>query len=296
MKLKYRNITVPYRVYSKKDNYTYYIYNDKKYSKLSDLFNDFLGIYLTYHYEVNDKVKEVHNLSEVIEDVIKNKDTFKIPTKYKEEYSQEEYKYITKLKKDLLDDKLKIEYIAPRDFTLTLKDIFNHKLYNFNKMIYDKYKKVSIPKKIHSKEYDNDYYVVAGNYYEDIYSALDEVFNAELYYQFGGTKNQNNRSHLHSHSFDDLISMVFDYSAKFKIHVFQREFYSAQELEVLGKLSEKLRKIKFHSVEQTADLISLEEYFYLKDNKKYISLIFHNIKYQASLRKYEKEKLKAHKI
>ena len=34
MKLKYRNITVPYKVFDQKENFTYYIYKDKKYNNI----------------------------------------------------------------------------------------------------------------------------------------------------------------------------------------------------------------------------------------------------------------------
>ena len=53
MKLKYRNITVPYRIYDNKENYTYYIYNDKKYTDLNKLFNGSI----TLNYETFSKFK-----------------------------------------------------------------------------------------------------------------------------------------------------------------------------------------------------------------------------------------------
>lgn len=295
MKLKYRNITIPYRIYDSKQNYTYYIYKDKKYTDLNKLFNDFLGSYLTYHFQLKDEIKEVHNLYEVVEALVKNKEHFKIPKKYHEEYSDDEYKYLFELQKKLLNDKLKIEYDKDFEFKYSKKEFGNHKYFNFSKEIYNKYKKVKVPKKIHSEIYDNDYYVVAGRAYDNIFSALGEVYDNDLYYQFGGTKNQNNRTHSHAHNFEDLIWMIFSNSSKFKIHIFQRQFYSAQELEFLSKLSEKLKKLKFHSVEHSID-IDVEEYFYLKDNKKYLKLFYYNIKYYLADKKAQKEKLKAHKI
>lgn len=296
MKLKYRNITIPYRVCNdKKENYIYYIYNDKKYTDLNKLFTDFLGSYLTYHYEVKDKLKEVHNLSEVVEALLKNKADFKIPKKYKEEYSDSEYQYIFELQKKLLNEGLKIEDnsgIAPKYSKL---GFITRKEFKFYKEIYDKYKNVKIPKKIHSNIFNHDYYVVAGRAYETVFGALSEVYNNEIYYQFGGTKNPNNRTHFHSHNFEDLISMIFDYSSNFKIHVFQREFYSKQELDFLSKLSDKLKAMKFHSAERKMN-IDVEEYFYLKDNKKFFKLLVHNIKYILAENKYQKEKIKSHKI
>ncbi len=296
MKLKYKNITVPYRVCNDEtENYIYYIYNDKKYTDLNKLFTDFLGSYLTYHFEVKGKLKEVHNLSEVVEAVLKNPEDFKISKKYQEEYSEDEYKYIFTLQKQLLNKKLKLETKVEEVFPYRLSDFKNKKSYNFYKEIFEKYKNVKMPKKIHSDEYDKDYYVVAGRVYEDIFGALGEVYLNDLYYQFGGTKNPNNRTHSHAHNFEDLISMVFMDNSKFKIHVFQRQFYSNQELEFLSKLSDKLKKMKFHSAERKQN-IDVEEYFYLKDNKKYIKLFFHNIKYYLADKQFEKEVLKAHKI
>lgn len=296
MKLKYRNITVPYSYYDKKQNYTYYIYKDKMYTNLNELFCDFVGSYLTYHYEVKGTRKEVHNLSEVLEAVIKNKDTFNIPKKYKEEYSEEEWKYIKILQKKLINNELKIEYEKEREFPIKLKDFWNRKIIQFNEEIYKKYKKVNIPKKIHAEQFKNDYFVVAGDAYESIYHALDAVYDNSLYYQFGGTKSQNNRTHQHSHSFDDLIHLIFANASKFKIHVSQREFYSKQELEFLSKLSDKLKKMKFHSVERKYDTLDVEEYIYLKEHKKYISLLMHNIRFYNADKKYQKEVLESHKV
>lgn len=296
MKSKYRNITVPYRVFDNKENFTYYIYNDKKYTDLNKLFTDFLGSYLTYHFNIKEDEKEVHNLSEVLEAVIKYKEDFSIPNKYKKEYSTDEFKYIKDLKSKLIKNELKAEYEPDKVFKKTLKDIKHWKQIDFDKYVYEKYSKVYIPKKIRSKGFNKDYYVVAGSYYETIYGALDQVYNNNFYYQFGGTKSRNNRSHFHSHNFEELIAMVFNISSKFKIHANQREFYSEQELEFLSKLADKLQRMKFHSPEQSHDTLDAEEYIYLKDNKKYLSLLINNFRFYKNYKKYEKEKLKAHKI
>lgn len=296
MKLKYRNITVPYKVYDKEKNLEYYIYNNKKYTDYNKLFNDFLGSYLTYHFVIKDKEKEVHNLSEVLEALIKYKEEFSIPKKYRDEYSPEEYKYINLLKKKVIDNSLKPAYEDNKEFKYSKNEYTNRLIYEFSKKVYEKYKKITIPKKIHSSELDNDYFVVAGNYFQSIYRALDYVYDNSLYYQFGGTKSQNNRSHFHSHNFEELIDMVFKVSSKFKIHVSQKEFYSQQELDFLSKLSEKLKKMNFHSIERKYDNTDWQEYNYLKDNKKYFSLLIHNIKYFMKDYKYKKEVLKSHKI
>lgn len=295
MKLKYKNITVPYRVYNSNKPYMYYIYNNKEYTDLNELFTDFIGSYLTYHFEIKGKEKEVHNLSEVIEAVVKNSEDFKIPKKYQEEYSEDEYKYIVTLQKKILNKNLKLEMPAEEEFNHKVSEFGNKKLYNFYKEMFNQYKNVKLPKKVHSDTYNKDYYVVAGRVYEDIFGALGEVYLNDLYYQFGGTKNQNNRTHYHAHNFEDLISMVFMDNSKFKIHVFQRQFYSKQELDFLSKLSDKLKKMKFRSVERKQN-IDVEEYFYLKDNKKYVKLFFHNVKYYLADKEYQKEVLKSHKI
>lgn len=295
MKLKYKNITIPYLVY---DNIKgpYYIYNNKEYTDYNKLFNDFLGSYLTYHFVIKDKEKEVHNLSEVLEELIKYKEDFSIPRKYRDEYSKDEYKYINLLKKQLLDNTLKSEYTPKKDFNYSKKEYGSKKIFNFSKEVYEKYKKTIVPKKIYSEDLKRYFYVTSGEYYYTIYRALDNVYNNSLYYQFGGTKSQNNRSHFHSHNFEELIDMIFKVSSKFKIHVSQREFYSEQELIFLEKLSKKLKAMKFQSIEQQYDNIEWQEYNYLKDNKKYLSLLIHNIKYYNKEKKYKKEVLRSHKI
>ncbi len=296
MKFKYRNITVPYFYYDKKENYSYYIYNDKKYSDLNTLFNDFLGFYLTYHYKIEDTEQEVHNLNDVVEAVVKYKEKFSIPTKYKKEYSNEEYKYITKLQKALVNNELKLYPQPERELKYSKREFDNRKNFEFTKKIKEKYDKIVIPKKIHSEEYDKDFFVAGGEYFQKIVNALDLSFDGSFYYQFGGTKNQNNRTHFHSHNFDDLIAMVFDMPSKFKIHTNQSEFYSAQELELLTKLSEKLRKLKFQPPVYKNDPGEMDEYCYLKDNNKFIRLFFHNLKYERKYRKHKKAVLEAHKV
>lgn len=292
MKRKFKGITIPYHYENKKENYTCYIYNDHEYLDLNLLFQDFIGQYLTYHYETKNKLNEVHNLSEVLEALLKNKDTFKIPKEYKEEYSEEELKYIKGLQKDLVNDKLKIAYDKNREFNK--KDYPSTKSYNIAVEVYNKYRRAIIPKKV--TLYNHDYYVVAGEYFESIYHALDYVYTNNLYYQFGGTKKENNRNHLHSHSFDDLINLIFTNSEDFKIHVFQRQYYSKQELDFLTKLANKLKKMNFHSIKFNPDKIEYEEYWYLKDEKKFIKLLINNIRWRRLNKQYEKEVLESHKI
>ena len=296
MKRKYNNITIPYFYFDKKLNYSYYIYQNKMYTDLNKLFKDFLGSYLTYHYEVEDKVYEVYNLSEVIEGIFKYKDKFNLPKKYKKEYSDDEWDYIINLKKALEKGELINSYVENKEFKFSFKKFFTYKEYAFAKDMYERYKDISVPKKIRSKDFKHSYFVVAGNYYESIYHALDNVYRNNLYYPFGGTKEVNNRTHLHSHTFDDLIKLIFLHSDKFKIHVFQREYYSKQEIEFLTLLSDKLRDLGYHSVEYKPDKMDYQEYCYLKDNHKYISLLINNVKWYLFNKKYEKDVLESHKI
>jgi len=293
MKRKFKNITVPYKYYDKKENYTYYIYKDKKYYDLNKLFKVFLGSYLIYHYEIKDKIKEVYNLSDVLYDLIQNYDTFNIPSKYKKEYSTMEYEFINNLQKTLKDNKLNPPYVNKFSYEGRIVDSKN---YQFTKNVYYKYKDVKIPKRIKSDIYHHNYYVVGGTYYESLYYALDDVYGDYLEYQFGGTKKINNRTHLKAHNFDDLISLIFSNTNKFIIHVFQQEYYSKQELDFLNLLADKLNNMGYKSVQRKYNSLNTTEYNYLKDNHKYFKLLIHNIRYKKEERKYQKEILKSHKL
>lgn len=296
MKRKFKGITIPYLYYDKDSNYTFYIYKNKEYTDLNKLFTNFVGFYLTYHFMLSDQEYEVHNLSEVLDYLLKNPDTFSIPKKYKKEYSLDEYNYIIELQDRILNKLLKIDDKENYQSKFSLKNIQNPKLYHFTKTIQDKYKNIIVPKKIRSDIYHHYYYVVAGNAYQDIYHALNEVYSNSLYYQFGGTKNENNRTHLHSHSFEDLIKLIFSSSTRFKIHVFQQKYYSEQELKFLTILADKLKELNFTSIERDYKYLDPEEYFYLKDNKKFISLLIYNLKYNKYEKEYQKAVLESHKI
>lgn len=296
MKQKLKGITVPYLYYNKKGNYTCYIYKDREYTDLNELFTDFLGIYLTYHYTIGTSLHEVHNLSDVLEGLLKNKKEFNIPLEYKEEYSDYEYNYIMGLQKKLIEENLKIENSQSYLEDFTFKNWSNYKYYKFTKNVFEKYRKVTKPKRIHFTEYNRDYYVVAGIAYESIYHALDEVYDNNLYYQFGGTRSKNNRSHLHSHSFDDLISLIFERSSEFKIHTNQQQYYSKQEIKFLSLLANKLKELNFHSVTRNLSETDVDEYFYLKDNKKLWGLLTYNIKAYLEEKKFQENVLKSHKI
>lgn len=293
MKNNLKGITVPYRYYDKEDNYFYYIYKNKAYTDLSKLFNKFLGSYLTYHFKIDKEIKEVYNLSDVLDCLLKNYDKFQIPKKYENEYSKGEYEYIIDLQNKLKDNKLIKPYFQKRIFKTNIKELH---LIRFNREIYYKYQDVEIPKRVRSKVTKKEYYVLAGDSYQSIYDALDQVNDNNIYYQFGGTKKINNRTHSRAHNFDDLIELIFAQSDKFVIHKFQRECYSKQELEFLDKLATKLKEMDFHSVEYEYDSLETDEYSYLKDSHRYIGLLFHTLRYHRKHKQYEKRVIESHKI
>lgn len=295
MKNKLKGITVPYKYYDKEENYTYYIYKDKMYTDLNKLFTKFVGSYLTYHYALAGELKEVHNLSEVIDSALKSYKDFSIPTEYKKEYSALELKYIDRLINDLTNNKLEKPY--EHEFTYSIKDFKNRKLFKFNKYIYNQYKDTLIPKKVRTQEYyKHDYYVVAGVAYQSIYHALDEVFDENVLYLFGGTKNPNNRTHSRSHSFDDLIGLIFENSNKFVIHKFQQEFYSKQEINFLNLLADKMNELGFKSVERTYDSLDDKEYNLLKEQHRYLKLLFLNIHMARKEKQFQNKVIASHKI
>lgn len=296
MKKKFKNITVPYFYFDDKNNNSYFIFQDKEYIKLNELFKDFIDDELTYHIEVKDKQKEVHNLEDVVELLINNYKTFKIPRKYYEEYSKDELSYIQKLQKKLINNELLKAEDPIYNYHYRLRDILHLKHILFEKKIYKEYKDIILPKKIYSKEFNNYYYVTGGRYYGDILYALEDVYNNSFYYQFGGPNRENVYNHSHAHQFGEVINEVFWNFENFKIHKFQEEYFSKQEISLLNKLCSKLKKMKYKTVSRDYTEEDYEEYCYLKDNKKYIRLFFHNLKNDIKDIKYRKEVLKSHKI
>lgn len=291
MKSKYKNIVIPYLHFDKKRNSTYYIYNDKEYFKLSDLTKAFIKYELTYHFDANGKTKEVHNLWEVIEQVIKYPKDFHIPRKYYEEYSDDERQYILKLKQSLLKNKLKLlETNKFEDFKWYQKK--DKEIYE---EIYQKYYNVVIPKKIYIPYYDRKFYIVGGNMYEDIIGALDEIYNNSMYYAYGGSPRVQTNSSFHGHNFNEIFEGVIYNFDKFKIYDYQKECYSKQELYLLELMRKKLKELGYNPVTRDYDNDSYNEYVYLKENHKYLSLLLYNIKESLKERKFKREKLNSHK-
>ena len=295
MKNKYKGITIPYYYYDKKRLHTYFIYKNKEYTDLAKVLNAFLGTQLTYHYNIEKEENEVHNLSDVLYAICQNPKEFSIPNKYKKEYSPREYEYIKGLKESILNNKLKVEYME-EELSPNLFTFWERKQYQLDKEFKEKYNDLVIPKRVRSNITKQYYYAVGGECYETIYHALEAVYYNSFYYSFGGTKRINDRTHFHSHNFTELIVSVFNNNQEFKIHKFQMEDYSNQELQLLETLANKLKEKGFESVHQQYDQLDLEEYKYLKDNHKLISLLIYNIKWTIKDYKYKKEVLKSHKI
>ena len=293
MKAKYKNITIPYKYYNPKRNETVYIYKDKEYKDMNKLFQKFLGTYLTYHYEVKEKLCTVHNLSDVIAALLKNKDTFIIPRKFKNEYSSGEYKYITNLQDKLKNNKLTLYYDNKYKLKFSLRE---YKQYKAEKESQKLYSKLIIPKKVHSNVYDNDLYAVNGSYYESIYYALNEVNEDVISYEFGGSKRPNSRSAIELHNFDEVISNIFTNYNKFVIREHQLEYYSKQELEFINKLLDKLKEMNFKVPEHSNFELLNNEYKYYTENNNKIQLFITNIRYQIEEKKEQEERLKNHKI
>lgn len=293
MQNKYKNITIPYKTFNKNDNYTYYIYKDKEYTKLNELMKDFIDFELTYHFEANGTLKTVHNFNDVIESLLVNYKNFYISRKYKEEYSDSEYEYITRLKQALLKDKLKLSY-KPR-FEQTFK-FYEKKHKEAYEEIYEKYKKIIVPKKVKSTIYNRKYYVVAGIMYESVIHALDEVFNYSLYYEYGGSPRGGSNASFHEHDFETIIYSIISNFDKFKIYSYQRELYSNQELYLMDTMMKKLKKMKYKPVSNRYDEEYMHEYNYLVNNRKYIRLFFFNMKDSLEERRRKRKDLENHKL
>ena len=72
-----------------------------------------------------------------------------------------------------------------------------------------------IDKKIYSKEFKHDYYVSCGRAYQNITYAIEEVYQNNFYYQYGGPNRENYYNHFHSHEFSEVINDVFNCFDKF---------------------------------------------------------------------------------
>lgn len=294
MKSRYHNITVPYLYFDKKRNKTYYIYKDKEYIYLNDLTKAFIDFELTYHFETDGKLKEVHNFDDVIEGLLNNYRDFHIARKYLSEYSENELNYLHKLNNALLKDRLKLNY----DYS-KMPATFKPSEKKYQKAYYEamrKYANVIKPRKVTIATYNEKFYVVGGIIQENIISALDQVFDYSLYYEYGGKPRSTSNASFHEHDFKSIISSIFSNYNNFKLYKHQYDCYSKQEIFLITEILDKLKKMNYKVVSRNYSNLDYEEYFYLKDNHKYFSLLLFNIKDYFKDKEYEKERLEAHKI
>jgi hypothetical protein len=293
MKNKYKNITIHYEVINTKEKTITYYYKDKEYTKLSKVIKAFVDFELTYHFDENGITKEVHSFDEVIESLLVNYKNFYISRKYREEYSEYEYDYITKLKQSLLKNKLHLFYDEPRERFYRLSDYKHRKAYN---EIYDKYKDLAIPKKVRNSVYKRKYFVVGGRMQYSVISALDEVFNESLYYEYGGSPRGNSNASTHQHDFNTIITDIFKNYDIFKIYAYQKVCYSSQELVLIDLIMKKLKSMKYVPVKNQYDEEYMQEYNYLINNNKFIRLFFFNIRDKIATRRFNRKDLENHKI
>lgn len=272
MKRKYLNITIPYKYYNNKTLENGYIYKDKFWTNLNDLFWNFLGSFLSYHVLVNNEEIEVHSLEEVIYYLTKYPNNFEIPNKYKNEYSNIEYKSINKFHKDLLNNNLEIiEYYPLKKWRFRKFDD-----YRWHRALKEaqKYKDVIFPIKVYNKVYKREVYVLKGEIYKSLIYALEHISSLSFYYQYNGDGKKDSYNHNHSHEFELVIDRVIE-DKDFKIYDFQEEFYSKQELELIKKLQLKLTKMNFERI----------DLYYNSLNKNNLKK-----KWYDKIRNYEKEK------
>ena len=295
MKRKYKNIIVPYIFFDKKKDDSYYIYNDKEYKELYKVLKDFIGSCLVYHFEVNDKLIEVYDMENVLEYIISDYDSFKIPTKYKKEYSEDEYKTINyvldilKNKKEIKVDRERISYNGKKRLNKKERQwlSFLEEMKQYDNKI--------VPVKVHSKVYDIDVYTVNGEGFFNALSALDESTLCSFYYQFNGDGIEGGYDHNHEHFFNTVIDDMFRCDGIIKIYDFQKKFYSEQELKIIDLLNKKFEELNFNLPKKEYDNESFKKWEYYKDNKKYLRLLAFDIKEEIKDRKEKNDKLKRHK-
>jgi len=294
MKNKYRNITIPFLYYNKNKHRTFWIYKNKEYTNLNEVTKAFIDFQLTYHFEIDGRIIEVHNFDDVLENLLIYPKDFYIARKNLSEYSENELTYINKLTDSLLKDTLSLRFDYT-EFGLNFK-LFERKHRKAHEEALRKYAKVIKPRRVTIDAYRDKFYVVGGTIQENIISALDLVFDYNLYYEYGGKKRNTSNSSFHEHDFKTIISSIFSNYNKFKIHKYQYDCYSKQELFLIKEILNKLKEMNYQEVKRQYTNLDYEEYFYLKDNHKYLSLLLFNIRDYLKDQEYEKERLNAHKI
>jgi len=277
MKRIYKNIKIPYHYYDPNTLLSGYIYKDVFYLKESEVFTKYLGIYLTYHYTVNNMLKEVHDYEDVLIDVINNYDTFKIENKYKNEYSKRELSSIEEAIKHLKNkDFRNIEYKETKYNKKKFLTKEEKKYRDLNEEI-KQYKNVDFPKEVYSTTLKSNIFVYKGEYYFTALYCLEETCLISLYFQFNGDGIEDSYNHNHEHDFSSVIRDLINDNDNFILYDYQKEFYSNQEIEFLNQLHNKLLEDNFHPIQYKSDEAFYNRYCYLEDNNKKIRLFFHKI-------------------
>lgn len=298
MKRKYKNIVVPYIVYNDYESRTEYIYNDKLYTDLPTLLKDFIGVNLVYHYKIDSGIQEVNDLDKVVSGLLDNYKEFRIPNKYRKEYSDIEYEYLERILKVLKGEK------EPRHRKpdVVVIDGDNDRKMSKGEQRYleflkemKQYNDVESPKKVHSEVYDRDYYAFWGEGYYNATSAMEEYTGECCYYQFNGDGIEDSENHDHEHEFDYLIKEMFRSFGEIKIYDYQKQFYSNQELNIIYLINRKLKELGFVLEPYKYDEKSYEKWKYYKDNNKKIRLFFHEMKEEIQDRNFRRRELKRHK-
>lgn len=295
---KYRNITIPYFYNYKKKYSETYIYKNKYWFNLNDLFIEFLGFYLNYHIKINENIVVVHSLEEVASTLLLNYPNATIPKKYKNEYSSKEYLFFEKMLCNINELKQDRKIILNMEnITFSLKDYW---WYKANKSV-RKENKTNLLYQTYSKVYHENVWVLNGTI-TPLLRAIEEICNIGFYYQYSGDGKNEYSYHEHQHEFENVIKDVFFLGEKFVVYDFQKQFFSKQELFFLKALKAKLENIgyivdftkNYNENFYYSDLCQI--YWQLRDQNRKIQayLVFRKIKKKH--KKLQKMFLKNHKI
>lgn len=124
---------------------------------------------------------------------------------------------------------------------------------------YDKFKKNNLPTPFWDEErnvleyvwFDKDGLNVSSN----ICYGLENISCTELYYSFSVGP----IGHMHDHSFENVVRILYDYPKTFKINKDEEQFYSKQELTYLKRIQEYLISIGLDDVDPSKK-VSINRY------------------------------------
>ncbi len=306
IKKKYQNITIPYFYANYDKDIVGYIYKNEFYSEdnLNNLFNEFIGFYLNYHIEINGKLQIVHSLEDVAKLLLDNYDNFVIPLKYKDDFSENEYKEFIKVQK-FLKEKKHPKFNEPtivkeyeHNIFRKLKNFFHN--YHWNKFLEEMKKyNYDIPTKVYSKQYKRYFYIANGQPYWSVLNAFEEIYFISFYYQYNGDGINEYSNHFHSHDFEYIIRDVIDFTNEFQIYEFQKKFFSKQEINFLNALKEKLINMNYKPSNNNKFLYNgplAKKYYEYYDKNKYFKAFLYDKKLQRIVKNNKKQDLINHKI